>query len=172
MSSPIFSFPPLADHNARLLILGSMPGEASLKANEYYAHPRNQFWSIINSLFASAPFPDYTAKTQCLLQQRIALWDVMQSCIRPGSLDSAIEQTSIIANDFNRFLLQHPAIKHIFFNGATAATTFNKRVLPELQHPTLQLHRLPSTSPAHASMSLQQKLLAWGVLQQFTQTDN
>jgi hypoxanthine-DNA glycosylase len=162
--SDILSFPPIAGPNARLLILGSIPGKASLDAGEYYAHPRNQFWRIIAELLDTGPLIDYSSKTQALLDAQIALWDVMQSCYRPGSLDAAIDKHSIIANDFNGFLADHPQIKGIFFNGATAEQVFRRRVLPNLVKPIRFLQRLPSTSPAHAAMSYKQKLHCWGMI--------
>ncbi|MDD2738255.1 MAG: DNA-deoxyinosine glycosylase [Methylomonas lenta] len=160
----ILSFPPIADKNATILILGSIPGKASLEAGEYYAHPRNQFWHIIAELLNTDPLIDYPRKTQSLLDAHIALWDVMQSCIRAGSLDSAIDKSSIVTNDFKGFLAHHPYISHIFFNGATAEQAFRRRVLPDLAIPMLHLQRLPSTSPAHAAMSYQQKLNCWDLI--------
>lgn len=159
--SDIRSFPPIADKNARILILGSIPGKASLEAGQYYAHPRNQFWPIIAALLRRGPFPDYPAKIQALLDADIAVWDVMRSCYRPGSLDAAIDKNTVIANDFQRFFAAHPRIRQIFFNGATAEQAFRRWVLPDLLIPNLRLQRLPSTSPAHAALSLQQKLQCW-----------
>lgn len=157
----IYSFPAIADPQSRVLILGSMPGVASLQAGQYYAHPRNQFWQLIAALFADAPLTDYAQKQQLLLDNNIALWDVMHSCQRHGSLDSKIDKHSIIPNDFNHFFNTHPFAQHVFFNGATAETAFRKRVLSTLESKPLTLHRLPSSSPAHAHLTLQQKLIQW-----------
>ena len=162
--SEIQSFPPIADKNATILILGSIPGKASLEAGEYYAHPRNQFWRIIAELLHCEPLMDYPSKIQALLDAHIALWDVMQSCHRPGSLDAAIDKKSIVTNDFKSFLTHHPHINHVFFNGATAEQAFRSRVLPNLAKPIRHLQRLPSTSPAHAAMSFQQKRDSWRVI--------
>lgn len=162
--SDIQSFPPIAGPNARILILGSIPGKASLEAGEYYAHPRNQFWPIIAELLQCGPLADYPSKIRALLDANIALWDVMQSCYRPGSLDSAIDKSSVVANDFPGFLADHPRIRHIFFNGATAEQAFRRLVLPDLLYPKSRLQRLPSTSPAHAALSLQQKLQSWSLI--------
>lgn len=162
--SAIQSFPPIAGKQARILILGSIPGKASLEAGEYYAHPRNQFWTIMAELLGCGPLPDYPSKTQALLDANIALWDVMQSCYRPGSLDAAIDKSSVVANDFKGFLASHPQIRHIFFNGATAEQAFRRLVLPDLLKPDLHLQRLPSTSPAHAALNFQQKLSCWNIL--------
>ena len=160
----IEGFPPIGDKNARLLILGSMPGKASLEAGQYYAHPRNQFWPIMAELLGGVPLPDYVAKIQMLLKANIALWDVMKSCYRPGSLDAAIAKESIVANDFNGFLANHSRVTHVFFNGATSEQAFRRLVLPELNNYALTLQRLPSTSPAHAALSYQQKLQSWRVI--------
>lgn len=157
----IQSFPPIANRKARLLILGSIPGKASLEAGQYYAHPRNQFWPIMAELLGNQNLPDYQAKTQMLLKANIALWDVMKSCYRPGSLDSNIAKDSIVANDFKTFLATHHAISHIFFNGAASEQSFRRLVLPNLACHSLIFQRLPSTSPAHAALSYQQKLQCW-----------
>ncbi len=164
MSTPICCFPPIANAQAQILILGSMPGVASLQQQQYYAHPRNQFWRIMSHLLQQETWLDYPHKVTTLLQKNIALWDVIQSCQRTGSLDSAIAKNSIIPNDFASFLQQHPGIQYVYFNGATAEQAFKQWVLPNLSAPSLQLQRLPSSSPAHAGLSLQQKLEQWQVL--------
>jgi hypoxanthine-DNA glycosylase len=139
-----------------------MPGIASLRAGQYYAHPRNQFWPLMGALLgrdlAELAYPE---RVQCLLDAGIALWDVLQSCQRPGSLDADIAPASIIANDFAAFFQRHPAITHVFFNGAAAAQHFNARVSPLLALPRLHTQRLPSTSPAHAALDFPAKLAAW-----------
>lgn len=159
--SDINSFAPIATSNAQIVILGSIPGIASLTAGEYYAHPRNLFWRIIAEVLHSRPFPDYPRKIQALQHAQIALWDVMKSCYRPGSLDAAIDKDSIVVNDFNNFFKTHPQIQQVFFNGAAAEQAFRRLVLPSLTAQTLILQKLPSTSPAHATMSYQQKLDCW-----------
>ncbi len=155
------SFASNSDMNARILILGSIPGRESLKAGRYYAHPRNQFWLIMSTLLGFASDLPYADRLLALQGHGIALWDVMRSCQRVGSLDARIEPDSIEANDFVAFFHSHPLIWSVFFNGATAQATYNKHVLPGL--PALPLHytRLPSTSPAHAALSFEQKLDAW-----------
>lgn len=158
--SDIESFPPIADARARLLILGSIPGIASLQAGQYYAHPRNQFWRILGELLGFDSTADYAAKTRALQDAGVALWDVVKACHRPGSLDANIDKQSIVANDFAGFLQTHPGIEQIFFNGATAEHTFQRLVRPHLQS-GLQFRRLPSTSPANAGQSYQQKLEIW-----------
>lgn len=157
----INSFAPIARADARVLILGSMPGIASLSAGQYYAHVRNAFWPILGHLLgfdAAAPYP---VRLAALQEAQVAVWDVLQSCQREGSLDTNIERDSEIANDFPLFFHRHPQVTHVFFNGGAAETTFRRHVLPALAAPGLHLTRLPSTSPANASFSFERKLAAW-----------
>jgi len=156
-------FPPIADKTATLLILGTMPGGESLKQNEYYAHPRNAFWTIMERLFGCDPPVNYKQKTRMLSENRIALWDVIKSCKREGSLDAKIINNTIIENDFASFFNRHPNIGTIFFNGARAKQEYVKRVLEKLSEPSrdIKLVRLPSTSPAMAQLSLDDKVLEW-----------
>jgi hypoxanthine-DNA glycosylase len=154
------SFAPITNPSAKILILGSMPGVASLKANQYYAHPRNAFWPIMGTILnfdATLPYP---GRINALKEGGVALWDVLQQCERPGSLDNAIKNGSRVVNDFATFFQQHPHIKTIAFNGAEAEKTFKKHVLTTKDIPTASLIRLPSTSPAH-TLPLIEKLAAW-----------
>jgi hypoxanthine-DNA glycosylase len=161
----IHSFPPIARATARVLILGSMPGEASLRANQYYAHPRNQFWPIAGDLFGFDPASPYEVRVARVRSADIALWDVLESCIRVSSLDSAIEPRSAIPNDFAGFLAAHPQIRRICFNGAKAEALYIRLVRPQLAaNPKVEHLRLPSTSPAHAALPLAAKLRAWQVI--------
>jgi len=155
------SFAPLAASDATLLILGSMPGEASLLAGEYYAHPRNAFWPIMGQLFGFDPSIPYEDRVSCLMAARVAVWDVLASCHRVGSLDSEIDDTSVSVNDFGSFFRQHPQIQRVFFNGTKAEHSFRKWVIPVLPELDLEFKRLPSTSPANASFSLEKKRKAW-----------
>ena len=157
------SFPPVADPNARVLILGSMPGAASLAAQRYYAHPRNAFWPILAELCGFAPELAYPERLRELRRAGVALWDVLQSCARAGSLDSDIEPASIRVNDFARFFADHPAIAAVFCNGGTAYRLFERRVRPSLRppHRDLPAAQLPSTSPAHARLDLAGKRELW-----------
>ncbi|MBI5921533.1 MAG: DNA-deoxyinosine glycosylase [Betaproteobacteria bacterium] len=163
---PVHSFAPIADRNAEILILGSMPGEASLAAGEYYAHPQNAFWRIICDLLALDAAATYAARVAALKAARIALWDVLQSCVREGSLDAKIRTGSQKPNDFRSFFKTHRKIARVFFNGATAEASFKKLVQPVIAPDALLYARLPSTSPAHAAMAYAQKLGAWRKLLQ------
>jgi TDG/mug DNA glycosylase family protein len=157
----IRSFAPIADRRARILILGSMPGEASLRRGQYYAHPQNLFWRIIDALLDIDRPASYGERVKALKARRIALWDVLHSCVREGSLDTRIEDEA--ANDFERFFRSHPEISHVFFNGAKAEASFRRHVLAGIGRP-LRYRRLPSTSPAHAALSFRRKLAAWRVI--------
>jgi TDG/mug DNA glycosylase family protein len=156
-------FAPVARADARLLILGSMPGVASLEATQYYAFPRNAFWKIMGDLFAAGPELDYQSRLQKLMTQHIALWDVIQTCKRPGSLDSAISRDGMATNDFAGFFESYPQITHICFNGQKAAGLFKKKVVPTLTE-RYEYITLPSTSPAYAAKSYTAKLEAWSVI--------
>ncbi|AVP98879.1 DNA-deoxyinosine glycosylase [Ahniella affigens] len=153
------SFPPLARPDATRLILGSMPGVASLKAQAYYAHPRNAFWPIMARLFGFSSALPYDARVRALLEAHVAVWDVLRQCVRPGSLDSAISDAE--PNDFGQFLADHPAIRHIVFNGVAAEQWFRRLVAAPDLPAGLILLRAPSTSPAHAGQTIDMKAAQW-----------
>ena len=155
-------FEPVAGPDARALILGTLPGAASLAKGQYYAQPRNAFWRIMADVAEAGPGLPYEKRLRRLVEQRLALWDVCASATRPGSLDSAIRPGSVRPNDFHRFLLSHPDIQLICFNGAKAAALF-QRLVPTLDVRSAQIRRvtLPSTSPAYAAMPLDRKIEAW-----------
>ena len=158
----VHSFPPIAAPTSRLLILGSMPGKASLRAKQYYAHPHNAFWRIMAELLELAADAPYQDRTAALRANGIALWDVMKTCTRASSLDSDVVESSIVANDFRAFLRGHPRIRTVCFNGAKAEQSFVRYARPRLDAlGDLAYYRLPSTSPAHASLSVARKLAAW-----------
>ncbi|MBC7919217.1 MAG: DNA-deoxyinosine glycosylase [Rhodoferax sp.] len=157
------SFAPVANRDARVLILGSIPGRESLKAGQYYANPRNQFWKIMSALLGFAPDTPYANRLLALQSSGIALWDVLHSCERPGSLDASIKRESETPNNFALFFQQHPNIRAVFFNGAKAQSSYTKLVKSKVQCEAI-LECLPSTSPAHASKSLAQKLEVWKVV--------
>ena len=155
------SFAPLARRNATVLILGSMPGEASLRAAQYYAHPRNQFWPLLGALFGFDPAAPYPRRVRALTAARVAVWDVLASCVREGSLDSAIEGDTVVVNDFAGFFRRHRNVTRVYFNGAAAEVAYRRQVLSRLSAQPLSYRRLPSTSPANASQSYRAKLAAW-----------
>jgi len=154
-------FAPVVAAGARLLVLGSMPGVASLRAQQYYAHPRNLFWPFVGEVLGFDPALPYEQRLHALLASGVALWDVLASCERPGSLDAAISPGTRQANDFAAFFAAHPGIARVAFNGAAAEACFRRDVLPLIATDHLQLLRLPSTSPANAGIPLATKKAAW-----------
>ncbi|MCA9238784.1 MAG: DNA-deoxyinosine glycosylase [Planctomycetales bacterium] len=158
------SFPPIVGPRARLLILGSMPGAASLAAGEYYAHPRNAFWRLMGDLYGADPEAPYDWRCQKLAAAGVAVWDVLRECRRAGSLDANILAESEQANDFLGFLTRYVTIDRIYFNGHKAHAAFRRHALAALPAGVVErltLTRLPSTSPAHAGRSYEEKLAAW-----------
>jgi len=165
--SLIVSFEALANPSAKVLVLGSMPGQASLHEAQYYAHPRNAFWWIMSELFTFDVKSAYQKKVEYITGRGVAVWDVLAQCARQGSLDSNIEPVSEVANSIAEFLSTYCSIGTIFFNGQKAAQSFNKHVIADLADiESYQFHTLPSTSPANASLSKQQKLQKWQLLLQ------
>ncbi|MBL7685910.1 MAG: DNA-deoxyinosine glycosylase [Deltaproteobacteria bacterium] len=154
-------FPPVAALDAEILILGSMPGKKSLQAEEYYAHPQNVFWDIMNELIQAGRHLTYLQRLQILQKNHIALWDVAFQCEREGSLDAKIRMQSVRVNDFKTFFLHHSKIRHIFFNGQKAEQLFHQRVRSEIENFSISMKRLPSTSPAHAHLSRAEKIKEW-----------
>jgi TDG/mug DNA glycosylase family protein len=165
-----YSFKPVINDSARILILGSMPGIKSLSEQQYYAHPQNAFWRIMATLFDFDVSAGYQQRLELLQSNGIALWDVLHSCKREGSLDSMIQPKTQVANDFNELFIAYPNIRAVFFNGAKAESYFKRYILPTLDQHSLHFARLPSTSPAHASLSFEKKLEVWRVVQQKTET--
>lgn len=167
--SRLEGFPPIAAANAHTLILGSMPGAASLAAGEYYAHPRNSFWAIVDAVLGIDAALPYAERARQLVAQGYALWDVLGACRRTGSLDARIEADSIEVNDFGGLFATHPHIARVFFNGSTAETCFRRHVVPILgKRFSLVCHRLPSTSPANASITAACKRAAWQAIARST----
>ena len=151
-------FSPVVDEGARVLVLGSLPGQRSLTDQEYYAHPQNAFWPIMEQIFKISG--DYVERCAGLTGHGLALWDVLRASVRPGSLDSDIRLETAAANDFADFLQCYPGIEQIVFNGKKAEQLF-KRLVPEKHSRHLRLTGLPSTSPAYAAMPFRGKLKAW-----------
>lgn len=154
-----FSFPPAVAAGARVLILGSLPGEVSLARGQYYAFPRNAFWKIAGTLCGFSPEADYAARVAALKRAGVGLWDVVGAGTRPGSLDSAIREVE--PNDVPALLAAFPEIRKIVCNG-DAAFRLLKRHHPRLfAVPALEILRAPSTSPAAARLSFDEKLARW-----------
>ena len=151
-------FPPIARRDAQLLVLGSLPGQRSIAEQQYYAHPQNVFWRIMNDVFGV--HGDYSERCLALTRCRVAVWDVLRSSLRPGSMDADIDTGSAQANDFAGFLSEHTRIARILCNGQKAAQLFDRLVLPTLVvRPPVCV--MPSTSPAFASMRYDVKLRKW-----------
>lgn len=149
-----------------MLILGSMPGVASLEKAQYYGHPRNAFWPVMAAILKEDLSDDYVQRCAMLQRHGVAVWDVLFACERPGSLDSNIEKASMRCNDFSGFFAQQPSLRAVFFNGGKAEEVFRRHVLlhlsPEMQ--ALHFERLPSSSPAMAALKPAQKQQAWSVI--------
>ncbi len=158
-----FGFPPIAAANARVLVLGSLPGRMSLERRQYYAQPHNAFWKIMGRLFGAGQELPYETRLEILRSHRVAVWDVLAAGERSGSLDSAIVPSSMVINDFAGFFAMHGDIRLICFNGGKAAALYRRRVLPGLPAAAAALatELLPSTSPAHAARTFEQKLTRW-----------
>jgi hypoxanthine-DNA glycosylase len=142
-----------------VLILGSLPGKRSIDAQQYYAHPQNAFWRIMGELTGADG--SYAQRCQILIEHGIALWDVLESSIRPGSMDADIRRGTEKVNDFDSFFLNHTDVLQVCFNGQKAAQMFRKLVVPQLESAAPQIRVLPSTSPAYASMPYAEKLECW-----------
>ena len=170
------SFNAICNEHTHTIVLGTMPGVASLDAYQYYAHKRNGFWPIMLALIErSQPTYDvqeqhsYTDKVNALQAAGFGLWDVLAECERSGSLDSAIQSNSVVMNDFPALLTQYAGIKTVAFNGKTAERLFNRHAMPLLQEAEFDVDAirwicLPSSSPAMASLSLEQKHEQWTAL--------
>jgi hypoxanthine-DNA glycosylase len=153
------SFPPVVGAGARVLVLGTLPGEESLRRREYYAHPRNLFWPIVFALFDKLPPAEYPARLDFVRQAGIALWDVVEAGEREMSADATIREE--IPNRIDLLLEAHPQIGAVAFNGSGAQRLYHKHFRPR---PDLAYLALPSTSPAHARLGFAQKLAQWQAL--------
>lgn len=156
------AFPPLLGKHPTCLVLGSMPSVASLQQQQYYAHPRNAFWPIMGAVFGFDARAAYPNRVESIVANGVAVWDVLQSCQRSGSLDSAIQRDSEIANDFDNLFIQQTSIKQVIFNGQAAAKIFNRHCAEtKKKFPNVDWHTLPSTSPAYASKTVEEKRKTW-----------
>ncbi|ASW73053.1 DNA glycosylase [Chryseobacterium piperi] len=161
MQNRISSFPPIIDAQSEILILGSIPGVKSLEKQQYYAHPQNKFWRIIFSLFNDNFTEDYLERVNVLNKHHIALWDVIDTCERKGSLDSEIKNEE--ANQIAELLEQFPNIKAIFCNGGKSYKNLQKVLGKNYKLPIVSL---PSTSPLH-TIPFEKKLEAWVKILEF-----
>jgi hypoxanthine-DNA glycosylase len=166
--SAIDGFAPIASSLGTVLIVGTIPSEASLLKQQYYGHARNAFWPIMGVLFGFNAGLCYQRRKEMLVENGIAVWDVLQSCNRLGSLDANIKLATIVTNDFAGFFTGHTGITRVFFNGKMAEKLYQKRILPTLSpcFSYLEYQCLPSTSPAYASLKVEQKVEAWKVIKQ------
>ena len=153
------SFPPSVSSRCRALVLGSAPSVRSLERGQYYGHPQNLFWPFIQELFGVPASAPYQQRLAALRGHGIAVWDVAHRCQRELSADATIN--AVEANDFAGLFAEYPRIKSVFFNGSKAHTLFDKLVLPEFDAAGLHFTRLPSTSPANASIPRTERLLRW-----------
>ena len=171
MGNPVvIGFAPLADATARVLVLGSLPSVASVLAGQYYGHPRNAFWPIMGGLFGFDATAEYSERCAALQAAGVAVWDVAAQAQRPGSLDAAIRAPTVQPTDLDGLLRRCPGIGHVFFNGGAAATLFRRHHPADTDIRQLPATRLPSTSPAHASLRFEQKLTAWQVVRDRVQS--
>ena len=155
--------PPVASEHMVVLVLGSFPGVASLRAGQYYAHPHNQFWKILQALWPSHALPgDYAARCDWLLARGLGVWDVYASCEREGSLDTRIRNAEV--NDFARLHGRCPRLAAIAHNGGESFKHARAVRASLGAHSAVESVRLPSTSPAHAAWSFDRKLTAWAAL--------
>ena len=167
------SFAPIVGAGARVLILGTLPSRASLEAGYNYAHPRNAFWPMMFDLFGAGealePTTPFSERAELLRRSHIALWETIKQADREhSSLDSEIVASTEVPNDIVGLLHEYPTITHVFFNGGKAESSFRRLVAPQLERnppeQEIAYTKLPSTSPAHAARSYQQKLQAWSVV--------
>lgn len=157
LAEPDSGLPPVINQRTRALVLGSFPGVRSLQLQQYYAHPQNQFWSLMQALWpqeVQPPREDYAGRCAWLLERGLGLWDVYARCERQGSLDSAIRAAQV--NDFAGLRLQAPDLRLALHNGGESF-----KHAAQVQALGLQAVKLPSTSAAHASWRFEQKLQAW-----------
>jgi hypoxanthine-DNA glycosylase len=158
----IYSFDPIIGDNCRVLVLGTMPGPASLRKQQYYGYERNAFWRIIYNLFGEEPEEDYEFRKLFLLEHNIALWDVLKSCEREGSSDSGIRNP--VPNDFASLYMKYSGIKHICFNGRPAGKLYGRLVEKPAREPLGKAYYyLASTSPAY-TLPYDKKLEDWRLL--------
>jgi hypoxanthine-DNA glycosylase len=156
------AFPPLADTQSNILILGTMPGERSLQLQQYYGNRQNQFWKLLFAIMQKPPSVNYSERIELLKEKHIALWDVLAQCEREGSLDSKIKNP--VPNDFESFYSRYPNIKAVFFSSKNAEHLYSKLVGKKAG---MKYYVLPSPSGANASQTFAQKLEHWSIIKDF-----
>lgn len=161
MADRISSFAPIISTTSKILILGSVPGVKSLEMQQYYAHPQNQFWKIVFELLGEDFSKDYETRIETIRKNNIALWDVIDTCEREGSLDTKIRNEE--HNDITKILNDHPSISVIFCNGQKSFKNLKKILGEESEIPVFVL---PSTSPLH-TISFDKKLKEWEIIKTF-----
>ena len=168
MPDRVHGFAPIAAADARVLILGSLPSLQSLQRQEYYGNPQNVFWRVMGELCDAGPEIPYRQRADKLKRCGIAVWDVLQSSVRPGSMDAAIDQKSATPNDFRLFYDEHPGLELLCFNGKKAAELYERLVAPQGigTISNIDFRTMPSTSPAYASMKFDEKVRLWSVIRQ------
>ncbi len=167
VTGPTEGFPAVAGPGARVLRLGTLPGQKSLQKHQYYGHPQNVFWRIMGELFGAGPGIPYSDRVRIIVENGVAIWDVLASSVRPGSMDSAIDHRTAIANDFESLYREQSDVGLVCFNGQASAKLYQRFVAsePEKRSNERQYLTLPSTSPAYASMSFDEKLERWRVVE-------
>jgi len=158
-------FLPILGENPKVLILGTMPSVKSLEESQYYGHSRNAFWWLMAQINGFDSELSYQQRTEKLIENRIAVWDVIRSCHRPGSLDSSIDPSTVIANNFSTLLNENASLRVVAFNGQSASKLFSKFVT--LDGWKGDFVTLPSTSPANAAMTRDAKLEKWSALRAY-----
>lgn len=158
----IYSFEPICDENSKVLILGTMPSPASLKAGMYYSHPQNAFWRILTDLTGDETGTANQSRREFLLRHGIALWDTLKMCEREGALDSSIKSEE--PNDVADLIKRCPRVKAVFLNGGAALRYYKKYHAKNIAMP---FFALPSTSPANARGGYKAKLQGWAGLKEF-----
>ncbi len=164
----VSGFAPIATANARVLILGSLPSRQSVEKQEYYGNPQNKFWQLMGELFGAGPEIPYASRADKLSDCGVAVWDVLRSAVRSGSMDAAIDFNSATPNDFSTFYAQHPKLELLCFNGKKAAELYERLVVGRgiSTIAGVEVRTMPSTSPAYASMKYREKLRRWSIIRE------
>jgi len=159
-------FPPIAARDASILILGSLPSQLSLQKQEYYGNPQNAFWRVMGDLFDAGPERPYAERSDRLVRSGIAVWDVLRSSVRPGSMDADIDLATATPNDFQAFFHDHPQLRSLCFNGKKSAQLYKRLVAAEGfgNIGELIFITMPSTSPAYAAMRYEDKVRQWSAI--------